>query len=180
MATTKPRVYMDSCCYIDVAKGRNAVALDPAAAAELPFVEALLLAAYDGAIEVWSSSLTIAECLTIDATQDDVPEAVRDTFRSLLMGGLPVRINAVDVFVAERARDLRWQGIRCGGGADGLHVATAIDLACEEFITTNRRRGPLQGETPAKLAKLGLRVVLPHQTAVLPVQYQPKKLFRDG
>jgi hypothetical protein len=176
MPTNKPRVYFDSCGYIDVAKGRHGVS-DEHSQAELPFLEGLLLAAHDGLIEIWTSSITIAECLTIEASVDEVPEAVRETFRSLLMGGSPVRINAADVFVAEKARDLRWQGIRCGGGADGLHVATALDLGCEEFITTNSKRGPLQGETPARLAKLGLRVIRPHQTTVLPPQYRPKELL---
>ena len=54
----------------------------------------------------------------------------------------------------------------------GIHIATALELGCEEFITTNKRRGPLNAECVAKLATLGLRVIDATQTAILPEQYQ--------
>jgi hypothetical protein len=172
MAKNKPRLYIDACCYIDVVKGRLTTATDADTLAELPFLEGLLRAAADGELEIWGSTLLIAECLTTDTQADSVPLEAQQLFRSLLTGGNPVKMAAADVFIAERARDLRWNaGIRCGGGADALHVATALDLGCEEFITTNRKRGPLQGDTPAKLAKLHLRVIRPHQTALLPPAY---------
>jgi hypothetical protein len=180
MATNKPRVYLDSCCYIDVAKGRHGK-LDEGREDHLPFLEALILAAADGAIEIWGSTLLIPECLHIDGTQQNIPDDVQATFISLLTAGSPVRMSAVDYFIAERARDLRWRdGIRCGGGADGIHVATALELKCEEFITSNRKRGPLQGDTPKMLATFGLRVIEPPQTSVLPTAYVPPPLFLRG
>ncbi len=174
MATGKPRVYLDSCYYIDVARGRTAAPVDPNRVQDLPFVESLLLAAEGGDIEIYASTLVISECLFIDRQQKDaVPESVRQMFMSLLTSGQTVKLIAVDLFVAERARDLLWvDGINCGGASDSIHVATALDLKCEEFITANRNRGPLQGQAPALLAKLDLRVIKAHQTAVLPPKYK--------
>lgn len=172
MAISKPRIYIDSCCYIDVVKGRHQVALEADRAAQLPFLEGLLLAALDGEIEIWSSTITIAECLNVDPQQTTVPEDVQASFVEILTSGSAVRLQAVDLFIAEMSRDLRWiHGIHCGRGADSIHVATALELKCEELLTTNTGKGPLQGKAPEQLAKMGLRVIQPHQTSLLPPHY---------
>jgi hypothetical protein len=181
MPPSKPRVYLDSCCYIDVAKGRMGVPFDKPGEEDRPellwYVETLLLAALNGDIEIVASTLVIAECLHTDS-RDTIPETAKNTLRALLSAGNPVLLIAADFFVCERARDLLWNDqIFCGGAADQIHVATALDLRCEEFITTNRKRGPLQGNRPAELAKLNLRVILPGQTAILPPHYT-KPLLR--
>jgi predicted nucleic acid-binding protein len=175
MPPSRPRVYLDSCCYIDVAKGRMGIPFEKPGEEERPelvwYIETLLLAASNRDIEIVASTLVIAECLHTE-TRDNIPEAAKETLRSLLSSGNPVLLIAADFFVCERARDLLWNDkIFCGGVADQIHVATALDLRCEEFITTNRKRGPLQGDRPAQLAKLNLRVILPDQTTVLPPQY---------
>ena len=169
---SRSRIYIDSCYYIDVARGRLATPLDPGRELHLPFVENLLLAAAKREVEIWASTLIISECLSVNQNDLAVPENVQRMFVSLLSSGSVVNLAAVDFFIAERARDLRWvDGIKCGGGADMVHVATALELHCEEFITTNAKRGPLQGEALAKLAELGLRVITAPQTSVLPPQY---------
>lgn len=171
MTNSTPRVYIDSCYYIDVVRGKHAVPMDSGRALHIPFVEKLLLASTKGEIEVWASSLVIAECLSVEKSKAHIPKEVQQSFISLLKSGSAVKIAAADVFIAERARDLRWEGINCGGGSDQIHVATALELGCEEFITTNRRRGPLNADTPALLAQWGLRVIEAPQTSVLPPGY---------
>ena len=152
-----PRIYIDSCYYIDVVKGRSSVALEPDRQDDILVVENLLQAALRARLEIWASTVVVAECLSVER-DPTVPQEVRDEFDRLLTAGKPVKLQGVDLFVAERARDLRWvHGINCGGGADGIHVATALELGCDEFLTTNRRRGPLNAA--ADLALLGLRVV---------------------
>ena len=69
---------------------------------------------------------------------------------------------------------------QCGGGADMVHVATALELRCEEFITTNRKRGPLQGGAPEKLAKLGLRIIEAPDTGVIPPHLISPLLLNSG
>jgi len=86
-------------------RGRSST-LDPARVHHITFVEKLLLAAQAGDIEVWASTLVISECLAIDKDDLNVPQEVQAMFRALLTGGHPVKIAAVDVFIAERARSL--------------------------------------------------------------------------
>src|SRR5687767_14033795 len=130
MASKTPRVYLDSCYYIDVARGREALPMDPHRKAQLPYVEALLLAAHNGDIEIVASTLVIAECLHVQDKRN-IPETTKQTFMNLLTSGVGIRLISVDVFVAERARDLLWvDGITCGGSADTIHVATALDERC--------------------------------------------------
>jgi len=177
----KPRVYIDSCYYIDVAKGRLSLTLDPGRDQHIPFIEKLLLAALNDDVEIWAPTFVIAECLAVEKGDMDVPPEVREMFSRILTSGSPVKMQAVDVFIAERARDLRWiHHIKCGGGADSIHVATALELNCEEFISTNSKRGPLNADAAAKLAKMGLRVIEAPQTAALPAQYRKPLLDESG
>ena len=175
MPSRQPRIYIDSCYYIDVVKGRRSGTLDPDRQAHISVVERLLQRALDGHIEIWASTLVVAECLSI-GRDADVPESVRAEFEGLLTAGKPVKIHGVDLFVVERARDLRWvHGINCGGGADGIHVATALELGCREFLTANRRRGPLN--VAPELEQLGLRVITAPEIAW---QDLPRHVFGTG
>jgi hypothetical protein len=181
MAANKPRVYIDACYYIDLAKGVHASALDPGRQQHIPYIENLFIAANDGDIEVWASTMILSECLAVEKGQQIIPEAVQQTFTKLLTSGNTVKLAAVDYFIAERARDLRWvDGIQCGGGADMVHVATALILGCVEFITTNRKRGPLSGDAYQKLKALGLHVIEAPSTTVLPPHLVPSPLFLPG
>ena len=70
-----------------------------------------------------------------------------------------------------RARDLRWNyQIKCGGGADSIHVATALELGCEEFLHFYKSEAwtPEYGCTSKAHAHLGLGVIEAHQTALIP------------
>ena len=171
MPNKVPRAYIDACYFIDVLRGRNSK-LDADRVEHIPFVEGLLLAAQSGDIELWASTLIIPECLSIDKQDLNVPEQIKEDFKALLSSGHPVKLQAVDVFIAEKARSLRWDHkLSCGGGADMIHLATALELGCEEFITTNKKRGPLNANCTAALAKMGLRVITAPQTSLLPPQF---------
>ena len=179
----KPRVYIDSCSYIDVAKGRTKAAWktgEEDRAQQLWFIETLLVAALNGDVEIYGSTLILVECLFTE-TREAIPEETKELFKNLLSAGNPVRQVAVDPFIAERARDLLWRdGIMCGGSADQVHVATALELHCEEFITTNRKKGPLQPSVASQLVKHGLRVILPDQTQFIPEAYKKPILEAAG
>lgn len=168
---SKPRVYIDACYYIDVAKGHDKVKQEnPGREQDLWWIQTLLTAAINGDVEIVASTLLIAECQ--HAGEKPVPEETKNTFRRLLTAG-QVLLVAPDVFIAERARDLRWvDGIECGGGADALHVATALEMRCEEFLTTNTGRGPAKPSEVPKLAALNLRVITAPLTSVLPDKYK--------
>ena len=100
---------------------------------------------------------------------------MKQLFLSLLTSGQYTRLVQPDVFVCERARDLRWDhGINLSG-ADAIHVASAIEAECGEFLTTDQRaKSPLR--QAAALAALGLRVVRPSGTQVLPDEFRQERL----
>lgn len=171
MPSKPPRAYIDSCYFIDVIRGKHAT-VDKEVAEHLPFIEKLLLAGMNGDVELWASTLIITECLAIEKHSATVPMKVQEDFKKLFTGGSPIKLQAVDVFIAERARALRWDdGLSCGGGADMVHLATALELGCEEFITTNKKRGPLNSACTSAMAARKLRVITAPQTALLPPHY---------
>src|SRR5687768_13174127 len=98
-----PRAYLDSCCYIDVAKGRLGLPFDKKGeetrAEELWFLETLLIAALAGDVEIYASTLVISECLhTQDKTA--IPDDTKDAFRLLFTSGAAIKLIGVDVFIA--------------------------------------------------------------------------------
>ena len=98
----------------------------------------------------------------------------------MLTGGQGITLVAPDIFIAERARDLLWvHGINCGGGADAIHVATALEERCEEFWTTNTGKGPANPKVVPALHKLNLQVMAATQTQLLPNKYT-KPLLGPG
>jgi hypothetical protein len=177
MPSRPPRAYIDACYYVDVAKGHDRVKIEaPGREEDLWWVQQILTAALNRDVEIIASTLLIAECLHVGDGLA-IPDEAKDTFRRLLTGG-QVFLVAPDVFIAERARDLLWvHGVNCGGGADALHVATALEMGCEEFLTVNKNRGPANATAVPKLAQLGLRVIDAPRTSLLPDNYRPQGLI---
>ena len=148
----KPRVYLDSCYYIDAAKGRLGVSLRPDRATHIPYVEKLLLASLNGEIDVYASTLVISECMHIG--EKDVSQETKDAFLALLTSGGAVTLIAVDIFVAERARDLLWQHkISCGGAADMVHVATALEPELRGIYHHQSNTGSVTGRCSSQAGK---------------------------
>jgi hypothetical protein len=76
--------------------------------------------------------------------------------------------------IAARARDLDWDDLLSSlGGADAIHVATALLTDCKELFTTDAR-GILKNSV--KIQALGLRVMSPANTSLLPPEYRQGKL----
>jgi predicted nucleic acid-binding protein len=169
---SRPRIYLDSCCYVDVAKGADKVKAEaPGREGHIWWIETLITAAISTDIEIVASTMVIAECLHV-GDGANIPEDAKETFRRLLTSGQIILV-APDIFIVERARDLRWvDGINCGGGTDGVHVATALENGCQEFLTTNTGKGPAKPDSINRLAAKGLRVIPPPLTSVLPDKYR--------
>jgi len=77
------------------------------------------------------------------------------------------------VLVAERARDLRWVHKITLRGADSVHVASALEMQCIEFVTTDEK---IHKQNDI-LRPLGLCVVYPHETTLLPDEYRQGTLI---
>src|SRR3989304_552460 len=93
LIANKPRVYIDSCSYIDVAKGRTKAAWktgEEDRAQQLWFIETLLVAALTGDVEIYGSTLIQVECRFTES-REAMPKAPNELFKNLLSAGNPVR-----------------------------------------------------------------------------------------
>lgn len=157
------RVYFDSCCFIELAKGKFGGTLLDGGKHIWP-LETLLRASKAGNLQVCTSMLTVAECL--GAGGDTSPE-VRQLFMGLLTSGKGgVLLLQSDLWVIERARDLRWKdglNFRC---PDSIHIASAMENGCAELLTMDGNGGSAKSILKAApaLHKLGLRVCTPADT----------------
>jgi len=164
----KPKVYMDSCCFIELAL--QAVSTnDPSRDNDLWFLKELLNAALDGEIEVLTSTLSIAEC---SHAKGDVSDDVKSLFKRFLTSGRYILLIQDSVLVAEKARNLRWTHGLCFSGADSIHIASAMELKCLEFLTWDKQ----PHAHAVALNDLALSVCFPRDTHCLPDKYRQQKL----
>src|SRR5690606_29225978 len=100
-----PKLYIDSCCFIDAAKTAIKAKLPEGRDRDVLFFKRILESSRAGEIELYTSTLTVVECLHAGG---DLSDEVKRVFTSLLCSGQYVRLVTPDLFVAERSRDLRW------------------------------------------------------------------------
>jgi predicted nucleic acid-binding protein len=163
------KIYMDACCFIDMVKIKVGKVVTQERESDVWHLKRLLEANRDKEIEIYSSTISIAECS--HAGDNDISAPVKSEFERLLMSGQYVRLVQLTPFIATDARDLRWvHGINLKG-ADSIHVASALAMKCEEFLSANGRLERL-GSAGNTLARLGLHVRNGRHTQCLPEQYR--------
>lgn len=171
MANTA-HVYMDTCCFVEVAQN----APTPGRENDIWFIEQLLRAAQARDIILHTSILTVAECqFVVGRTEDET----REIFDHVLTSGQVAKIINPTVFTGKLATKLFWQDKIALKGADLLHVASAIEKKCIEFVTfdgADKPRAKSPFKNAERLQKMGLRVVRPSQTQVLPAAYRQGRL----
>jgi len=167
---SEPRQYMDACSFIDMAKhqfGKQATATED----DLWHLRKLMEAARNGELEIYTSTLTVAECTHICGPDDprvEVPEDVKVLFKKMLTSGQVVRLVQDTLLVTERARDLFWDHKIYFRGADAIHVASALEAKCTELVTTD---APMLKWKDAMAAR-GLRIIPARETELLPAHYR--------
>jgi hypothetical protein len=183
--STKPKTYIDACCFIEAVKHRRGVPLsgDKVEAAlrekDCWFFKKLCDASRGGALQLFTSMLSVAECLHVDEVPGPSQET-RDLFVEFLTSGTVVDLVEPDIFVAERARDLLWVDKIRLSGADAIHVASAMLSQCSQFLTIDSkiRKQKLSTAIP-QLKTIGLTVIRPSETDCLPPEYRTDDLFKD-
>lgn len=159
---------MDACCFIDAVKrvvGRLPGERDD----DVWHIKTLLEASRAGEVEVITSFLSIAECLAIESGQASVPHDVQDHFRRLLTSGQYVTLAPATPRTAKMVQDLRWVHEVVVKGADGLHIATAMERRVTEFISTDECLSkPKMRDAASKLAPRELRLIRGSQTRSIP------------
>ncbi len=183
--STRTRLYADACCFIEAVRHKRGLPLSADGEeakrreADCWFFRKLCDASRDGAIQIVTSMLSVAEC--VHAGENDAPSIeTRDLFIDFLTSGRVTDLVEPDIFVAERARDLFWHDAIVLSGADSLHVATALLTECREFLTLD---GKIKKQkfviAIPRLEKIGIKVIRPSETQFLPAEYRVDDLFKD-
>src|SRR5574338_119508 len=166
------KVYLDSCCFIDLAKQAKGFPLTQEKTDGAWYSWKLLEAARDRKLQIYTSAFTQVECIGVKgkdvANSPMIFDAeVRRLFDSILASGksevVPIQPT---YFISKAARDLYWNtGVTCKP-ADRLHLATAISVGCTEFLTGDGRINQTQRRLVAR--EFGLEVLSPKDTKSLP------------
>lgn len=161
-------VYMDACCFIEAVKSDANMQLSEDRQIEAWYIKKLLQAHRDREITIYTSVLSIAEAVHAGAMP--VPSNVQRGLEALLTSGQYVHLVQMTPFVCIDARNLRWVDGMTLKGADSIHVASALDRSCTEFLSLDGRfeRVEKQGSV---LANRGMAVLPPSQGKCLPPKY---------
>lgn len=181
MPPSKPKVYIDSCGFIDAVK--QIVGKLPSSSdreADVWHIKKLLEAHRNRDVSVVTSYLTLAECVAVEAGQAAVPEDVQEQFRRFLTSGQYVELLQQTPRTAQIAQNLRWKHRLVFGGADALHFAAAIEAAVDEFVTTDEQlKKPKVAASVGALGAIGLKLIRAADTKCLPDSYRQTEML-DG
>jgi hypothetical protein len=138
----------------------------PERAEDIPFLKQILRGSFYHEMDVYTSVLSVAECQAAYSPGMDkkiLNDEVKQLFRDILTSGQYVVLVQPTILIAERARNLYWAHDLSFGGADAMHLASALEMRCDEYLTFDDKiHKKAQG-----LEKLGISVVLPRNTKSL-------------
>lgn len=100
-----PRIYSDANPIIELAK-LSKKTHDPLRERDLWTMQQMLKAANNQEIDLYTSTISVAECVVAG---DDWDKEVQEFFVGVLTSGRMFKLVQDTIFVAERARDLRWK-----------------------------------------------------------------------
>lgn len=167
-----PKTYIETCPFIDMAK-KEVGTLPSDREDDVWFCKQLLKAHRAGEVHLYTSSLTIAECQHADHIFD---ERVQTLFKKILTSGQYIFLVQDSILVAERARDMRWKHGLSFKGADAIHLASALEVGCTEFVSADGRyfAEPRKSDI---FNKLGIRVIKAHESINLPEHYKQTSFY---
>lgn len=158
---SNPLVYFDACCFIDLAKTRLSIPTLSEREKHIYFCRKLLEASRAKEVIVYTSTVTMAECVKLEDTsrpngqQTVADERVQKLFKGMLQSGVGVMPVAATPAITEAARNLRWKHGITVKPMDAIHIATALAMKCTHFVTTDDK---LRVENVKRIAGLGLTV----------------------
>ena len=159
---------MDACCFIDAVKQEVGV-LPEEEYDDVWYIKKLLEAHREGELRVLTSSLSVAECLAVDNGQQEVPQEVQDAIKRILSSGQYLVLATQTPKTSQIVRNLRWRHNVVFKGADGLHVATALEHSASEFITRDEKlKKEKFKKAKEQLQNLETRFIRASETQYLP------------
>jgi predicted nucleic acid-binding protein len=165
---SEPHIYCDANPIIELVKSSRGTS-DPAFAPDCQMMQRILHAANNKDILLFTSSVSIVECVSAG---EDYGKEVQEFLVNVLTSGRMFKLVQDSIFIAEQARDLRWKHNIKLKTMDAIHVASALEADCTEFLTcdTDMSR-PKVAEKINLLGKLGISVVRPSLSQLLPPRY---------
>ena len=181
MKKDKAAIYLDSCCFIDIVASAEKIITRDNRTDAVWYYREMIKAAKQGEIEIITSYLTVVECTHVKDSKDKkiLTEEVKRLFNSIILSGKE-GIQAIFPThrIIELSRSLNWDhGVTCKA-FDCIHIATALDKKCVEFITTDENSID-KGGNIQKIKKLGMKIIQPHHTSVLSAKHHQKDLFDE-
>jgi predicted nucleic acid-binding protein len=181
---TNPRLYFDTCCFLDMLQHGLKISPKPDRAPHVAFCKMFLEAARSGDVEVYTSTLTVAECVCVTDESDpsnhkriltpEVKRLIDGMIMSARSGVMPLQPTPG---IVKAARDLEWVHGARFTPMDSLHVASALAAKCDYFITTDGKLDSKGGATVVRgVTGLGfcradaLAHLLPNSARQLPIQ----------
>lgn len=145
------------------------------------YYKKLIEASKNKEIQIYTSYLTMNECLFIKDEKDQliINDEVKRLFNSIIISG----ISGIIPILPERrilhdARNLRWEYEINLDPYDSLHIASALKMKCKEFITTDSKSMD-RGDNFIKLENLGLKIIESPDTKLLPPEYKQVNAIRE-
>jgi hypothetical protein len=172
MAAKKlPKIYFDACVIIDMAEYEATGKVQDSRETGVWVCRQALRAARDGKMEVFTSIISIAECVGLKGPGPVNPKAKAFLEGLLLSGKSGIRSVASTMSIMRKARDLRWVHEIGMKGADSIHVSSALSVGCDEIWTGDRGI-----KNKSTLLTLGLLALKPNDSKLLPPDYASPSL----
>jgi predicted nucleic acid-binding protein len=169
MAT--PKIYIDACCIIEAIKKQRGLPLSHPLS-EVDMIERIMRAAREDEIELHTSIITVAEVLHL-GEKPPPPDLKPYVERLLLSGRDGIRSTAPSPPIILLARDLAVEDGLWDRVADRIHVATALTVKAEEFLSVDGRLAKRMKKSDVR----GCRIVSPSGTHLLPDRYRQHDLL---
>ena len=176
MAANLAKIYIETTCFVEMAKHAIGTG-NPSRDTDIWHLKMLLQAAKDGKLEVYTATLTVAECQHAEepSTTGMPANEVKTLFKNFLTSWQYLTLIQDTILVAEQARNLRWVHGICLSGPDSIHAASYMELRCDEFLSFDTAFH----KKKAQLDGLAVKVRLPRNTAFLPNEYRQAMILRD-
>ena len=166
-------VYLDTCCFIDLVKYDLKIDIPEHRADHVWFCKRLILASIKKDIKVYTSFVTHVEFLHIkDGDKRIITNEVKGMINKLLRSNNAVMPVAVSPQIIQRSIDFQWKHDIKLKPMDSIHISSAIQLNCGEFITTDRNS--IKVSEKDKIFELfGLNIIYSaRETKILPADYR--------
>lgn len=173
--SVKPRIYIEANPIIDLVKYEVRVPLLDENAKHAWHTQQLIRAAQDGLIDLYTCSLSIAECTHVRDKSKE--ELARPFFLGLLASGRGgFKLIQPTMVIMDLARNLRWIHNCSFKGVDSVHAAAAVHFNCQELLTSDQK---MLSNSALLQQTHGIRICPPSATHLLPDDYRKPSLFMD-